>query len=198
VANKQRSGARTAPLRALLNDPARIRSEARALPPLPLLFVEALGREVDALVATARISDKQKQVLLADAKLLLPLHVLGVLKAVDPRPEKQEQALRALLDALDTAWSLALQFQAAGARDQTLKSIARAREAKRGPSQTVDDAIARLAGAHLQRHPKQTSHRVANEIEKPLNELLGVHRIKPLTADAIRKRVEKYRLRVGR
>jgi len=68
--------------------------------------------------------------------------------------------------------------------------------AKRNISESVDDAVAELAGPLLNKHPKWASHRCAVKIEPQLNKALSSEGLQPLRVDAIRKRVEKYRTRV--
>jgi hypothetical protein len=74
-----------------------------------------------------------------------------------------------------------------------LRQLAAAMAAKRNISQSVDDAVAELAGPLLNKHPKWTSNRCAVEIEPRLNEALRAEGRRPLARDAIRKRVKKYR-----
>jgi hypothetical protein len=75
------------------------------------------------------------------------------------------------------------------------RQLAAAMAAKRNISQSVDDAVADLAGPLLNKHPKWTDHRCASEIGPQLNEALCAKGRRPLAQDAIRKRVKKYRTR---
>jgi hypothetical protein len=73
------------------------------------------------------------------------------------------------------------------------RQLEAAMAAKHNISQSVDNAVAELAGRLLNKHPKWTSHRCAVEIEPRLNEALRAEGRRPLALDAIRKRVKKYR-----
>ncbi|MFY9836970.1 MAG: hypothetical protein WAK55_10940 [Xanthobacteraceae bacterium] len=78
-------------------------------------------------------------------------------------------------------------------REERIRRLAPAMATKRNVSQSIDDAVAELAGPHLKKHPTWTSHRCAVEIEPRLNEALRAEGRRPLAQDAIRKRVQKYR-----
>jgi hypothetical protein len=83
------------------------------------------------------------------------------------------------------------------AREESVRAshrqIAAAIAARRNTSQSVDDAVAGLAGPLLNKHPKWASHRCAVAIEPRLNEALRAEGRRPLGLDAIRKRVKRYR-----
>jgi hypothetical protein len=74
-----------------------------------------------------------------------------------------------------------------------LESIARATEARRHVSKSLDMEIARLAGPILKAHPKYSSNRIAAMLRDSLNQ----HLPRPLAVDAIRKRLKKIRT-IGR
>jgi hypothetical protein len=75
-------------------------------------------------------------------------------------------------------------------RDQMLQSLMQARDAKRPASKAIEDAIAHRAAPFLEKHPKYTSHRIANLIFDEVNADLGTQKI---TQGAIRKRLQKSR-----
>jgi hypothetical protein len=83
------------------------------------------------------------------------------------------------------------------AREQRVRAnfrqLAAAMAAKRNISESVDHAVAELAGPLLNKRPKWSSHRCAVEIKPQLDKALSSEGLQPLRVDAIRKRVEKYR-----
>jgi hypothetical protein len=74
--------------------------------------------------------------------------------------------------------------------------VARAMDAKRTASQTIDECIARLASPVLKKHPTWNPNRIAVEIAGELNKQLTAEGLRPLKSDAIRKRVQRYQTNV--
>jgi hypothetical protein len=75
---------------------------------------------------------------------------------------------------------------------EKLKALWKSAETRERKSRIIAEAIARHAGPLLETHPRYTSHRVAAEICKAVNEALAQHGF-ALKIDAIRNRVKTYR-----
>ncbi len=124
---------------------------------------------------------------IGDDKRLLPP------TAIEGHPEILQSVSRMVRVALYVGLVVGAGYKTALRINQTLLSVARATEAKRKDTQSIDNVIARHAGAVLQKHPRYTSHRIAASIHDPLNEELAAQGHRRLGRDAIRKRVDKYR-----
>jgi len=112
-----------------------------------------------------------------------------LMKLIRDIPQKDLAIFAAFL-MLRGALSLAtVGIQPALEKVDALRKSAEARERK---SRIKAEVIAHHAGPLLKRHPSYTSHRVAAEICKAVNEALAPHGL-ALKIDAIRNRVQTYR-----